>query len=221
MRQLVDFLAELAENNNREWFAANKQTYLQVHKYFTEFATQFMNGVALFDASTAGLRLSDCTYRIYRDIRFSHDKSPYKTWYSIFVAPHGKKSGYAGYYLHIEPSKESFIYAGIHAPTPTLLRSVREEIIDHGDIMMQSIKACKGFELSRFDVLKRNPKDFAEPTPYDELLRMKDLGVIKHLTIDDICHPDFLQRVLADLKMAQPLVAQLNRAVDYAFEEMM
>lgn len=221
MHQLVEFLTELADNNNREWFATNKQTYVSVQQRFTEFAQKLMDGIALFDSSTAGLRLTDCTYRIYRDVRFSHNKSPYKTWYSIFVAPHGKKSGYAGYYLHIEPSKESFLYAGIHAPTPTLLRSVREEIIDHGDIMMQSIAACKGFELSRFAVLKRNPKDFPEPTPYDELLRMKDLGVIKHLTTDDICQPDFLQRVLADLKMAQPLVAQLNRAVDYAFEEMM
>lgn len=221
MRRLVDFLVELADNNNREWFVANKQTYLAVQQRFMEFAQQLVEGVALFDESVVGLRLSDCTYRIYRDVRFSHDKSPYKTWYSVFIAPHGKKSGYAGYYLHIEPSKESFIYAGIHAPTPTLLRSVREEIIDHGDIMMRSIEACKGFELSRFAVLKRNPKEFSETTPYDELLRMKDLGVIKHLSVEDICREDFLQSLLSDFKMTQPLVVQLNRAVDYAFEEMM
>lgn len=221
MRALVDFLTALAENNNREWFAQHKQTYLTVHQRFMGFAQQLLDGISAFDGSVVGLRLSECTYRIYRDTRFSHDKSPYKTWYSVFVAPHGKKSGYAGYYLHIEPSKESFLYAGIHAPTPTLLRSVREEIIDHGDMMMQSIRACKGFELSKFDVLKRNPKDFPAPTPYDELLRMKDLGIIKPLAIEDICREDFLQRTLENLKMTHPLVAQLNRAVDYAFEEMM
>ena len=176
MRSVVDFLSALASNNNREWFAAHKAEYRQAEAQFGEFALGVIDGIAAFDDSVRGLGLRDCTYRIYRDTRFSADKTPYKTNMGVFVAPHGKKAGYAGYYLHIEPSAESFLWAGSHMPSPVVLRSIREEIIDNGEAIERAIAGSHGFELCRDRSLQRNPKGFPAGNRYDEWLRPLDFG---------------------------------------------
>ncbi len=221
MREVIDFLRELSRNNDREWFNAHKATYKHVDSVFKGFATELIDGIAAFDDSVRGLDVKDCTYRIYRDTRFSHDKSPYKTHMGVFVAPHGKKAGYAGYYFHVEPDATSFIHAGIYLPSPAVLRSVREEIIDNGDGIMAAIEQANGFSLYKERVLKRNPKDFPAGHKYDELLRMQDLGVAKTLTESDLLSPDLLQHTLDDFRSIHPLVEILNRAVQYAYDEMM
>ena len=139
----------------------------------------------------------------------------------VFVAPHGKKAGYAGYYLHIEPSAESFLWAGSHMPSPVVLRSIREEIIDNGEAIERTIAQSNGFALCRDRSLKRNPKDFPAGNKYDEWLRLLDFGIMKPLDTRTILAPDFLPRVLTDFRSVAPLVAILNRAVQYAYEEMM
>lgn len=96
MREVIDFLRELRQNNDREWFNANKAAYKHVESIFSDFAVGLIDGIASFDDSVRGLGLKDCTYRIYRDTRFSNDKSPYKTYMGIYVAPHGKKQGMLG-----------------------------------------------------------------------------------------------------------------------------
>lgn len=221
MREIIDFLRELRLNNDREWFNANKATYRHARSLFDGFAVELIDGIASFDDSVRGLGLKDCTYRIYRDTRFSSDKSPYKTYMGVYVAPHGKKAGYAGYYLHVEPDAESFLYAGLHMPSPTVLRSVREEIIDNGDGLMAAIGQSNGFSIYRERVLKRNPKDFPSGHKYDELLRLQDFGVAKTMTESDLLSPDLLQRSLDDFRSIRPLVDILNRAVQYAYDEMM
>lgn len=221
MRSVVDFLSALASNNNREWFAAHKAEYRQAEAQFGEFALGVIDGIAAFDDSVRGLGLRDCTYRIYRDTRFSADKTPYKTNMGVFVAPHGKKAGYAGYYLHIEPSAESFLWAGSHMPSPVVLRSIREEIIDNGEAIERAIAGSHGFELCRDRSLQRNPKGFPTGNRYDEWLRLLDFGIMKPLDERTILAPDLLVRVLDDFRSTAPLVAILNRAVRYAYEEMM
>lgn len=221
MREIIDFLRELRLNNDREWFNANKATYRHAQSLFDGFAVELIDGIASFDDSVRGLGLKDCTYRIYRDTRFSSDKSPYKTYMGVYVAPHGKKAGYAGYYFHVEPDAESFLYAGLHMPSPTVLRSVREEIIDNGDGLMAAIGQSNGFSIYRERVLKRNPKDFPSGHKYDELLRLQDFGVAKTITESDLLSPDLLQRSLVDFRSIRPLVDILNRAVQYAYDEMM
>ena len=221
MREIIDFLRELRLNNDREWFNANKATYRHAQSLFDGFAVELIDGIASFDDSVRGLGLKDCTYRIYRDTRFSSDKSPYKTYMGVYVAPHGKKAGYAGYYFHVEPDAESFLYAGLHMPSPTVLRSIREEIIDNGDGLMAAIGQSNGFLIYRERVLKRNPKDFPSGHKYDELLRLQDFGVAKTMTERDLLSPDLLQRSLDDFRSIRPLVDILNRAVQYAYDEMM
>lgn len=221
MREVIDFLRELRQNNDREWFNANKAVYKHVESIFSDFAVGLIDGIASFDDSVRGLGLKDCTYRIYRDTRFSNDKSPYKTYMGIYVAPHGKKAGYAGYYFHVEPDVENFLYAGLHMPSPTVLRSVREEIIDNGDGLMKAIADSNGFSIYKERVLKRNPKDFPAGHKYDELLRLQDFGVAKTMTERDLLSPNLLQRSLDDFRSIRPLVDILNRAVQYAYDEMM
>ena len=169
----------------------------------------------------AGLTVADCTYRIYRDIRFSHDKRPFKEWIGIFVAPHGKKGGYAGYYLHFEASG-CFLFAGSHCPEPVVLKSIREEILDNGDAILAAVAASNGFTLIRDNSLKRTPKDFPTGHKHDELLRLKDFGIEKPIDISQFESDDaLLAAVLNDFQSTYTLVDILNRAVNYAYEEMM
>ena len=221
MVEIIDFFARLSENNNREWFAAHKDEYKAVDKKLKEFAAKLIQGIAAFDPSVAGLTVADCTYRIYRDIRFSHDKRPYKTWTGVFVAPHGKKAGYAGYYIHFEGSG-CFLYAGSHCPEPVVLKSIREEILDNGDNMVAAVDNSNGFRLCTENTLKRTPKDFPTNHKYDNLLRLKDFGVEKPIDLSLVAAGEeaLLTAVLNDLRTIYPLVEILNRAINYAYEEM-
>ena len=220
MVEIIEFLAELSENNNREWFAAHKAQYKAIDLRLKEFAAKLIQGIAAFDPSVANLTVADCTYRIYRDIRFSHDKRPYKTWSGVFVAPHGKKAGYAGYYIHFEPSG-CFLYAGSHCPEPIALKSIREEILDNGDNMVAAIENSNGFRLCTENTLKRTPKDFPTNHKYDNLLRLKDFGVEKPLNPQLLSDSTtLLQTAVDNFRSIYPLVEILNRAINYAYEEM-
>src|SRR5574344_204710 len=101
MKEIIAFLKDLSNNNNKEWFNANKDRYISVQAKFNEIVEQIIGGIQEFDSSVSGLTVKDCIYRIYRDIRFSNDKSPYKTHMGAYICPGGKKSGYSGYYFHI------------------------------------------------------------------------------------------------------------------------
>lgn len=226
MREVLDFLQQLACHNDRDWFAANKAVYRRCESIMRDFAVALIDGIGEFDASVRGLSPSDCTYRIYRDTRFSTDKSPYKTWMGVYVAPHGKKSGYAGYYFHAEPSGGAYLggsllSAGLYMPEPVVLRSVREEILDNGQDMLDAVASSAGFALSTENSLKRNPKDFPAGSRFDELLRLRDFYIEKPLGSSDMLSADLLDNTLRDFRSASGFVSILNRAVRYAHEEMM
>jgi len=226
MREVVDFLEALHDNNNREWFNANKSLYKKANDVFCDFTKQLIDGLSEFDESVRGLQAKDCVYRIYRDTRFSSDKTPYKTHFSAFVAPHGKKSGYGGYYVHIEPTEDgligsSMLAAGLVMPEPAVLRSIREEILDNGDEITDAVKRSNGFSVSIYNQLKRTPTGFPTGTPYDWMLRLKDACTEKKLSGKDILSEDFLQRTLDDFRSIKPYLDHINRAVQYAYEEMM
>ena len=145
MKEVVDFLRRLKENNNREWFNAHKAEYRRADSTFKEFAAALIDGISSFDGSVGGLTLADCTYRIYRDTRFSPDKSPYKTHMGVFVAPHGKKAGYAGYYFHLDPNEGSLMYAGLYMPVPIVVRSVGEAMSEDGGTQARRVAPSEGF----------------------------------------------------------------------------
>lgn len=134
MKEVIAFLRELHDNNNREWFDAHRAEWKRVKTRFAGFTEQLIDGISSFDPSVRGLRVQDCTYRIARDTRFSPDKRPYKEHIGAYIAPGGKKSGYAGYYFHVEPDTgEGSTYGhmlavGLYCPEPVVLHSVRDEI---------------------------------------------------------------------------------------------
>ena len=226
MRETVAFLKELAANNNKQWFDANRARYRVLRTRVEELTAELIDGIGTFDAEVRGLKPKDCIFRINRDTRFSNDKSPYKTHFSAFIAPRGKKSGYAGYYFHVEPEGDgmighSLLAAGAVCIPPIVLKSIREEIVDNGDQMLEAIAAAKGFEISRYSSLKRTPAGFPTGTPYDELLRLRDVCLDRTMSEEELYDTELITKTLTAYRTTYPFIAQVNRAIQYAFEEMM
>lgn len=226
MRETITFLKELAANNNKQWFDANRARYRVLRTRFEEFVAELIDGIGTFDAEVHGLTPKDCIFRINRDIRFSPDKSPYKSHFGAYICPHGKKSGYAGYYFHVEPQGDgmigrSILAAGAVCIHPTVLRSIREEIVDNGNQLLQAIAAAEGFEVDRENSLKRTPTGFPTGKPYDELLRLKDVCLVRSMSEEELFDANLAKRTIDAFRTTQPFIAQINRAIQYAYEEMM
>lgn len=226
--EALDFLRELAANNHKLWMDQNRDRYKLHRGRFERWVEHLVDRISEFDPTVSGLTAKECTYRMNRDIRFSADKSPYKTHFSAFMAPRGKNSGLAGYYIHLEPVIEgssmighSILAAGQVCIPPVILRSIREEIVDNGDLMLRNIVAAEGFRMDDSYSLKRVPQGFECGTPYDDLLKLKDHCLVLDLTEDEVLAPDFEERVLARYRSAKPYLEQLNRAIEYGYEEMM
>ncbi len=225
MREVLDFLAALDKNNCREWFDLHRQEWLKIKGYIAAFAEELIEGIASFDSSVRGVRVQDCTYRIARDTRFSTDKSPYKNWLGIYVAPRGKKSGYAGYYFHVSPAGDRLVghhlvCAGLYCPSPEVLRSCRDDIIDNGAEWRKVIAAAEGYHLDEASMLKRTPKGFPTDSEYDDLLRHKDFDLMHYVDEDFLLAPNLTERVLEEFRKLEPFVTLLNRSVQYAYDEM-
>lgn len=224
MKKILEFLEELNENNNREWFTANKPLYKEIQAEFNSFAAKLIDAVASFDPAVKGLTVKDTTYRIYRDTRFSHDKTPYKTNIGVYICRGGKNSGYAGYYFHVEPEQVgneggSFMSSGIYMPEPKVLRSIRDEVYDNGEEVLKAINKAEGFSLVTGNSLKRLPKGY-EPGPYDDIIKLKDLFVMKHLDEKFLLQDGLVTAAAREFAKTHALTALLNRAVTYAYEEM-
>lgn len=221
MKEVLLFLETLSQNNNREWFVANRSLYDSAHARFQAFAQQFIDGIAQFDPLCRNLALRDCTYRIYRDVRFSKDKSPYKTQMGVFVCPGGKKSGWPGYYVHIDP-KGCFICAGLHMPEKRVLESFREEVVDNAQGLLDAAAAAEGFLLDTDGSLSRNPKGYPDMGPQaNALLRLKDEALLlRRLPLREVTSPNFLDRCLELAHETYAFMQILYRSTQYAFEEM-
>ena len=162
MREIIEFLTDLAANNDRTWFEANRERYKAVKIIMDQMAERFISAVSSFDPSVAGVKVKDATYRIYRDTRFSKDKTPYKTWWGVYVCHRGKKSGFSGYYMHVEPAENYYmICTGAYCPTSGEQKSIREEIMTEGDHFVEAINLAKGFEIDWSTAYKRMPQGWS------------------------------------------------------------
>ena len=130
---ILDFLKQLKANNNREWFAAHKDSYLEAKKSFEELVTTLIPKIGEIDEDVKYLTPPECIYRIYRDVRFSPDKSPYKTYFGAYMAPRGgRKSILGGYYVHLEPDS-CMLGGGIYCPEPGALKKIRQSVYENYD----------------------------------------------------------------------------------------
>lgn len=223
----LHFLAELQANNHKAWFDAHRHEWNEIRRWFQQLVEELIEGISEFDPAVRGLKVSDCTYRINRDIRFSPDKSPYKTWLGAYICPKGKCSGYAGYYFHIEPKGGArdwghMLVSGLYMPEGAILQSLRDEIFDNGAEIKEAIREAEGFVLNEENRLKRNPKGFpAGCSDYEEWLRQKDFMIEKHLDEKWLLQPDLGRRVVQEFRKTYHFNEILNRAVTFAYEEMM
>ena len=124
---VLDFLALLEENNNREWFQQNKKQYDEAKAEVESFVNSIIGGLAKFDESVKYVEAKDCMFRIFRDVRFAKDKSPYKINMGAWITHAGRKSPGPGYYIHLQPGG-SFLAAGVYMPEPDQLKKIRNEI---------------------------------------------------------------------------------------------
>lgn len=219
-KNVIEFLKLLRKNNNREWFHKNKELYNRAKAEFEIFTNFMINEVQKIDRDIHSLTAKDCIFRIFRDVRFSKDKSPYKTNFGAFFVKGGKRSGNAGYYIHIEPAN-SFIAGGIHMPPSNILKSVRREIFENtGEfksiINDRSFKNC--FDTITGDKLVAAPQGFPKDFPDIELLKFKSYTVTRPVKDDAIHREDFTERVIQTFRIMYPFIHFINHAIDSGTE---
>ena len=219
MKDIINFLEELAANNDRAWFEANRDRYKAVKSRMDAVAKDFIEAVAAFDPSVEGVQVKDATYRIYRDTRFTKDKSPYKTWFGVYVCPRGKRSGFSGYYMHVEPENDYYMLCtGAYCPTPGEVKSIREEIMTEGENFVETIRAARGFEIDWTTAYKRMPQGWSADDPHSEYYRLRNYLLVKVVNRDYVLADDFISRAAAELSLTRPFNDTLNRAIEYARE---
>lgn len=207
MKQILDFLKDLAANNNREWFNTNKGRYLQVKEKVETLTSSLIAGLAEIEPEAARLTPADCLYRIYRDTRFSSDKTPYKTHIGIYINPRGgKKSEFCGYYVHIEPG-ECLVAGGAWYPEMPLLKEYRKEIYSNIDEYLEIInnpEFSDRFKPYMQDPLKTAPKGFPKDWPYMDLLKPRSIVVASPLTDRQFATPNLTGRLMELFRVLKP-----------------
>jgi uncharacterized protein (TIGR02453 family) len=218
MKTILNFIKELKENNNREWFNENKQRYLESLEQFRNFAGQLLTGISAFDPSVGNLEPKDTIFRIYKDVRFSKDKLPYKTHFGCWMAKGGRKSTDAGYYFHLEPG-QSFLAAGVWMPPKEQLNLIRQEIQFNPEPYMALISnpALKeNYERGgKEDMLKKGPVGFPLDFKYLEELKYKHYIWSKNYSDSALLKDNLALRVSEDYKGLFPLVSYLNHAMSF------
>ncbi len=194
---LLDFLRELKANNNREWFNANRERYDLSLDFFRHEVKRLIDAISLYDSDISYLKPENCIFRIYRDVRFSPDKSPYKTHFGAYIAKNGgRKSEYAGYYFHID-AVDSVLSGGVYAPQKEVLRRIRAEIDANFD-ELREITSSTDFKkyfgrIEPFtEPLKKLPLGFSPDSPAAELLKYKHFVLSSPIDEKAMARPDFI-----------------------------
>ena len=235
-KQILKYLRLLAKNNNRPWFLEHRQEYDAVRTDFEQSVQQAIARIATFDPSIAHLSVKDCTYRFYRDTRFSSDKSPYKNHLGAYIAAHGKKALHGGYYIHLEPGHCMVACGNYWLPT-NILTSCRNEIMANIDEWLRCVQnpeflkyfgnpdpvslpsptdvsswdLPQGFGLER---LKTCPSGFPRDWPYVGYLRQKDY-CCWHQVPDTFYQGDaWLDEIDLMFRAAKPMMDMINAVID-------
>ena len=214
----IKFLKSLKKNNKKEWFDKNRKMYEAARADFEEFIQSVIDQHSKNDADLKELEARKCIFRINRDIRFSKDKSPYKTNFGASMDKGGRKSGFAGYYFQLDPGK-SFLAGGLWMPEAEKLKKVRQEIdycFDefHGIISSRKFKSWFD-ELYEGDEVKlsRVPQGFEKDNPASEFLKFKSWLVIHDLTDKEVTAKNLLKTTIDAFVTMQPFIKFLNRAL--------
>jgi len=215
-KETIDFLKKLEKNNNRDWFNANKNAFVKANDNVIAVTGDLIGRLSKFDPAVVGIDPKSCVFRIYRDVRFSKDKSPYKTNLGAFIAPGGKKAMLPGYYFHVQP-KTFFSAAGKHMPDNTELLKIRNYIAANTKEFLKIVEAKKfcdrfgGFHEG--DKLTKPPKGFDADHPAIEYLKLKSYTVGQEFTENDALSKDYPKMLAESFKASYPLVEFLRAAL--------
>ena len=226
-QRILQFLKDVAANNNRPWFQEHKDEYDAVRQDFEAGVAQLIGRIADFDNSVAHLSVKDCTYRFYRDTRFSPDKSPYKRHLGAYISAKGKKSLHGGYYIHLEPGGCLMACGSYWLPT-NILTSCRNEIMANEEEWLRCVEnkdfqkyfgapedasweSKQGFGLER---LKTCPAGFPKDYPYLRYLRQKDYCCWRRVSDSFFSGDKWMQKVVPVFQAAKPMMDFTNSVID-------
>lgn len=213
---ILDFLKKLKKNNNREWFTDNKKKFEAAKDAFEPAVERLLDGIGKFDKRIAEVTPKECIYRIYRDVRFSKDKTPYKTNFGAVMGEGGRKTTSAFYYIQIEPGDNSFIAGGLYMPEGEKLKKIRQEI-DYNANDFKKILNKKSFKQYfpqiEGEKLKKAPKGYAPDDPNIELLKHKSYVVMHQFTDAQIMDDAFTKECIKMYKEMKPFNDFLHVAI--------
>jgi len=218
MKKLVlEFLAQLSENNNREWFQQNKKQYEKAKTEVESFVNSIIPDLAKFDEAVKYVEAKDCLFRIFRDVRFAKDKSPYKLNMGAWISRAGRKSPGPGYYIHLQPGG-SFLATGVYMPEPDQLKKIRNEIYynvaEFKAILVEKKLKKYSTGLSDNEKGKMAPRDFPKDFPDIELLKYKHYTLSCPLRDEMIASDHFHEVVMMAFRAMFPFNTFLWRALN-------
>ena len=217
MKKTDAYLKKLKKNNNKEWFDKSRPAYEEAREEFRLIIEEVLKSVIKFDKEVASLEAKKTLFRINRDIRFSKDKTPYKTNFAADMSPGGKNSMRPGYYLSAQPGNY-FLAGGSYMPMPDKLAAIRQEI-DYNFKDFQKIMAQKDFKkyfggISDEGKLVNPPKGYEKDNPAAEILKNKHF-IVYHKVPDKIALSPKFPKYAADVfKAMHPFLVFLRKAVE-------
>lgn len=213
----LHFLTDLTKNNNKAWFESHKADYLEAKENFESFITGFLKNLSAEEAGFGLLQAKNCIFRIYRDVRFSKNKTPYKDHLAAGINKGGKRVHVPGYHLHIAPG-HAFFAGGIWRPEAEMLAKVRQEIdynFDEFSGILKKVKASKLFDvIDDEEALTRPPKGYAADNPAIEFIKMKSFILVRSFTDKQIIQKDFLENLMKSYQTLKPFVSFIERSSD-------
>ncbi|MDR0659325.1 MAG: DUF2461 domain-containing protein [Prevotellaceae bacterium] len=218
-KSTIQFLKELNKNNYREWFNENKPRYEAAKENVIEVVAELIKEINKFEPSLGYPEPKKCLFRIYRDVRFSKNKEPYKTNMGAIIGPEGNtKTLKSGYYLHIEPGS-SFVSCGVYMPLPPVVKAIRTAIDEDFGTFRTIInnKTFKKYfdDLSREDdALQRVPPGFDKNSPAAEYLKLKNFYVFYQFTDKELESEDFAKNAAKVFKATKPFNDWLNAIIE-------
>lgn len=214
--KIFEFLRQLAANNTREWMNDHKSLYQNAKNDFENIIRQYLEHLGTLDPELSKLTPKDCIFRLHRDIRFSRDKTPYKTNFGASMAPGGRKSPKATYYLHIQPDS-SFIAGGIYMPQNDILKLLRQEIdynINEFLAITEDKSFKKYFPSFEGESLKKAPKGYDPDHPHIDILKHKHFIVSHPVRDTDVLSPGFEAFSVKIFQTIKPFNDFLNRVFE-------
>ncbi len=228
---ILNFLNDVAINNNREWFQEHKNDYELARQSFELGIAEAIRALAGFDDEVSHLDVKDCTYRFYRDIRFSPDKSPYKRHFGAYICAKGRKALRGGYYIHVQPSNCLIAVGSYWLPT-NILTSCRNELmvnIENWRSIVESEEFVKTFGLPNsghwendkvtergfgLAALKTMPKGFPRDYEFAQYLRMKDYCCWKKVSDNFFEGEGWIEEFVEICKLGKPMMDFMNSVID-------